>query len=416
MSFGTVYGYTGNPRTTILLAIAKENNLDVTLEQTNVPGGAPPSEEYLKLHPLGKIPTFKGSDGFVLTEVIAITIYLTAQNEKTTLLGKTKQDYASILRWMSYMNHEMLPALGDWFRPLIGRVAYNKKSVDEAEKVTYKKVGVLEKHLVHHTFLVGERLSVADLFACSLIARGYEFVFGKEFRAQYPNVTRWYDLIHHQEIMSSVLGEVKYIDEPLKYTPPKKEPKAEKPKAEKAAKKPAAEEEEEDDKPAEAPKAKHPLEALGKPTLVLDEWKRKYSNEDTRPVALPWFWENYKPDEYSLWRVDYKYNDELTLTFMSANLIGGFFARLEGSRKYIMGSMSVYGANNDSAIAGAFVVRGQEHAPAFDVAPDWESYEFKKLDPANPEDKKFFEDQLAWDTPLKVGDKELPHADGKIFK
>lgn len=27
-----------------------------------------------------------------------------SQNEKTTLLGKTKQDYASILKWMSYFN------------------------------------------------------------------------------------------------------------------------------------------------------------------------------------------------------------------------------------------------------------------------------------------------------------------------
>ena len=82
----------------------------------------------------------------------------------------------------------------------------------------------------------------------------------------------------------------------------------------------AADAEEEEDKPA--PKPKHPLESLPKPTLVLDEWKRQYSNKDTRSEALPWFWENYKPEEYSLWSVDYKYNDELTMTFMTSNLIG----------------------------------------------------------------------------------------------
>lgn len=31
---------------------------------------------------------------------------------------------------------------------------------------------------------------------------------------------------------------------------------------------------------------------------------------------------NMQPEDYSLWRVDYKYNDELTLIFMSSNLIG----------------------------------------------------------------------------------------------
>lgn len=33
------------------------------------------SEEYKKVNPLGKIPTFVGADGFVLSECIAIAIY-----------------------------------------------------------------------------------------------------------------------------------------------------------------------------------------------------------------------------------------------------------------------------------------------------------------------------------------------------
>jgi elongation factor 1-gamma len=33
------------------------------------------------------------------------------------------------------------------------------------------------------------------------------------------------------------------------------------------------------------------------------------------------------------------------------------------------------------------MVRGQEALPAFDVAPDYESYEFTRLDPSKKEDK-----------------------------
>ncbi|KAL7267849.1 elongation factor EF-1 gamma subunit [Rhizina undulata] len=414
MSFGKIYTYPQNPRTTALLAVAKENNLDIEIVHEEPGKGV--SAEYLKINPLGKVPTFQGADGFVLSECIAIAIYLTAQNEKTTLLGKTKQDYASILRWLSFVNSEILSPLGAWFRPLIGRDVYNKKSVDTAQANTLKAVSVLEKHLASQTFLVGERLSLADIFTTSLIARGFQYVFDKEFRSQYPNVTRWYSLIANQPSYTAVAGELQFIDEAVKYTPPKKEKEAPKPKpAAKPAPKAAPEEEEEEEAPA-APKAKHPLEALGKPTLILDDWKRKYSNEDTRTGALPWFWENYKPEEYSLWRVDYKYNDELTQVFMSANLIGGFFNRLEASRKYLFGSASVYGSANDSAIAGAFLVRGQEETPAFDVAPDYESYTFTKLDPSNPEHKEFIEGAWAWDKPLTIGDKTYDHADGKVFK
>ena len=146
--------------------------------------------------------------------------------------------------------------------------------------------------------------------------------------------------------------------------------------------------------------------------MILDDWKRKYSNDDTRSGALPWFWEHYKPEEYSLWKVDYKYNDELTLTFMTSNLIGGFFNRLEASRKHLFGALSVYGESNNSIVSGAFLVRGLEYLPAFDVAPDWESYKFTKLDSSKPEDKEFVEDQWSWDKDYQ-GKK---WADGKVFK
>jgi elongation factor 1-gamma len=143
-----------------------------------------------------------------------------------------------------------------------------------------------------------------------------------------------------------------------------------------------------------------------------DHRKRKYSNEETREVALPWFWENCKFDEFSIWRFDYLYNEELTMTFMSNNQIGGFFARLEGSRKYIFGAGAVFGQTNDSVIQGAFVVRGQDATPAFEVAP----YKFTKLDPTKEEDKEFVNDMWAWDKPVTVDGKTYEFADGKVFK
>lgn len=229
---------------------------------------------------------------------------------------------------MSFLNTEVLSALGGWFRPLIGRDPYNKKSVEDSQKAALKAVHVLEEHLLVNTYLVGERLTLADLFAVGILSRGFQFFFDKKWREENPNTTRWYETVYNQPIYSEVADKLEFIDEAIKNQPPKKE-KEDKPKKEQAPKKetpkPKAkevdeDEEEEEDKPA--PKPKHPLESLPRATLVLDDWKRKYSNEETREVALPWFWENCKFDEYSLWRVDYKYNDELTMTFMTSNLIG----------------------------------------------------------------------------------------------
>jgi elongation factor 1-gamma len=76
----------------------------------------------------------------------------------------------------------------------------------------------------------------------------------------------------------------------------------------------------------------------------------------------------------------------------------------------------VYGESNNSIIKGAFLVRCQEALPAFDVAPDHESYEFTKLDPTKAEDKEFVNDQWSWDKPIIVDGKEYQWADGKVFK
>ncbi|OAA64606.1 elongation factor 1-gamma [Niveomyces insectorum RCEF 264] len=416
MSFGKVYGFQANARTPSILAVAKANNLDIELVETSPPNV---SEEYRKLNKLGKIPTFVGADGFVLTECMAINIYVASQNEKTTLLGKTKQDYASILKWMSFFNTEALPKMGSWFGPLRGSAPYNKKSVDEAIKGTKQVFSIVEEHLLHNTYLVGERITLADFFATSITARGFQYVFDKQWRDEFPNVTRWFQTVFNQPVYSSVAAKVEFLEQGLPNPPKKPEaPKKEAaPKAAAAAAKPAKKEqpEEEEEAAPAAPKPKHPLDQLPRATFALDEWKRFYSNNDT-PVALKWFWENVKFDEYSLWKVEYKYNDELTMTFMSNNLIGGFNNRLEASRKFLFGCASVYGQNNDSVIEGAFVVRGDDYLPAFDVAPDYESYTFTKLDPTKPEDRAYVEAQWSWDKPVTVNGKEYAHADGKVFK
>ncbi|KAI9809582.1 MAG: hypothetical protein M1825_000014 [Sarcosagium campestre] len=432
-SFGKIYSFQGNSRTIAIRAVAKANKID--LEDVNEEPAKGVSAEYLKINPLGTVPTFVGADGFKLSESIAIAVYITSQNEKTALLGKTKQDYASILQWMSLANFEILPHITGWLRPLTGRDPYNKKNVEEHAKATNEAINIIEKHLVSNTFLVGERLSLADIYVAGNVTRGFEKVitlpgvlgksinwllqfFDKKWRQEHPNFSRWYETVHNQPIYSDVQGKPTFIDEAIKNQAPKRDQVSKKDTAVKAAKpkakEPENDEEEEEAKPA--PKPKHPLESLEKPTLVLDDWKRTYSNEETREVALPWFWKNYKPEEYSLWRLDYQYNEELTQVFMTANLIGGFFTRLEASRKYIFGAASVYGQSNDSVVVGAFVIRGDNAEHAFDVAPDSESYKFTKLDHNNKQDQEFVNDQWAWDKPVTVNGKEYPWADGKVFK
>jgi elongation factor 1-gamma len=71
--------------------------------------------------------------------------------------------------------------------------------------------------------------------------------------------------------------------------------------------------------------------------------------------------------------------------------------------------MGVLGEANNSLISGALILRGQEAEAVVNVAPDWESYTFSKLDLSNASEKAFFEAALAWD--LEIDGKKW--ADGK---
>lgn len=64
-----------NPRTTAILAVAKANNVDLEVVEADT---VSPSADFVKANPLAKVPTFVGSDGYVLTESMAIAIYGTS--------------------------------------------------------------------------------------------------------------------------------------------------------------------------------------------------------------------------------------------------------------------------------------------------------------------------------------------------
>jgi elongation factor 1-gamma len=101
------------------------------------------------------------------------------------------------------------------------------------------------------------------------------------------------------------------------------------------------------------------LDALPASKFVMDDWKRFYSNNDTAK-SIPWFWENYDPQGYSLWFANYKYNEENDVLFKTLNLIGGFFQRLEKLRKYGFGSVCVFNQEKPFEIGSFWLFRGSD--------------------------------------------------------
>jgi elongation factor 1-gamma len=365
--------------------------------------------EFLAKFPLGKVPVLESSE-VNLAESSAIGYYAAALKEDSPLLGKNAVDQALIFQWVLFSETEISSNASAWLGPLRGFAPYMKPNVDAAASKVKRALDALNKVLLTKTYLVGHQITYADIAVVTSLVLPFTLVLDKATRAEFKNVARYFTTVVAQPIFKKYLGEVTLCETPLKYTPPKKEKKPAAPAKEAPKKKEAAPKADDADaeeaKPAPKPKSK--LDLLPPSKFILDAWKREYSNNDTKD-AIKWFWDNFDPEGYSIWKVDYKYNDELTLTFMSNNLIGGFYARLERAHKYAFGSMIVRGENNNNTISGYWVIRGQEIPYEIYDAADYGSYDFQKIEPAQYEEKKEeFYKYLAWEFDDCV--------DGKVFK
>jgi len=378
------------------------------------------------------VPSFESDDKKVrLFEANAIAYYLA--NDQ--LRGTSLEDRAAVLQWLEYGATEVDSAVASWVYPALSLVEATAQSIQRAKDDLKHVFQFLDEALKTRTYLVGERLTLADVSLAAVLILAYQYVADETFRKPFVNVNRWFQTVVNQSKVKQVVGELHLAVKALefdanKYSENKKhkeakpvvkpaKPAAEskpaaEPKAKAAAKPAAGNDEEEEDDFADEPKQNDPFAALPKGTFNLDEFKRTYSNSDTVTVALPYFWQHFEKEFYSLWYCEYKYADELTQVFMSSNLIGGMFQRIEKLRKNAFGSMAVFGEANNNTIAGVWFWKGQELA--FPLCPDWttdyESYTWKKLNPEDENDKKLVNQFFSWEG--EVGGKKF--AAGKIFK
>jgi len=421
MVSGTLYTYPGNYRAQKIQIAAAYSGADVKVASNFEFGQTNTSDEFLAKFPMGKVPAFEDSNGVCLSETNAIAHFVA--NE--TLRGTNPIDQALVMQYLEFADNEVLPSACTWVYPTLGFKQYNKQDTEKAQTHLKKCLALLNGFLETRTFLVGERVTLADIaLACNMLML-YAQVLDPKFREPYSNVNRWFLTCVNQPQFKQVLGEFTLCEKMATFdnkryqelhpkTQKAKEPKApkeKKPKEEKAAAAPAAE------APAKPKKVDH-FEGVPDSKWNMEEWKRFYSN-NTADKFNEYLWTNYDPAAYSLWHCDYKYNDECLKDFMTMNLIGGMFQRLDGCRKHIFGVM-LMGKEEGKAhfnVSGVWMMKGQDQLFKKGEEDGWnydaEYFSWRKLDHTNAADKNCIESYLNWEGDYLKG-QEIE--DGMSFK
>lgn len=176
------------------------------------------------------------------------------------------------------------------------------KAEESAIAALKRALAALNTHLATNTYLVGHSVTLADIVMTCNLYLGFIRVMTKSFTSEFPHIERYFWTMVNQPNFSKIMGEVKQVESvpPVqsarKPAPPKESAKPKEEAKKEAKKVPAKPKVEADDEEEEAPKPKpkNPLDLLPPSKMILDEWKRLYSNTKTnfREVAIKgiFFW------------------------------------------------------------------------------------------------------------------------------
>ncbi len=121
------------------------------------------SPDYLAINPSGAVPLLK-HDGFVLTENVAILVYLAELYPGARLLGDgTPRGRAEVVRWLAFINSDVHGA----FKPIFSPLRYLPDETRTADVVDAARVRVrdflviLDAQLEGRDWIAGTR-SIAD--------------------------------------------------------------------------------------------------------------------------------------------------------------------------------------------------------------------------------------------------------------
>jgi glutathione S-transferase len=182
-----------NPR--VVKMFMAEKGLDIPRVEVNLMAGENREADHVKRNPAGQMPTLELDDGVFLSEILPICEYLDETHPNPPLIGANAEERAITRMWTRRIDLNICEPMANGFRfstglqLFQGRMRVIPQAADDLKAIAAEKLAWLDGLLGSHTFVVGDRFTLADILLFVFIEFGAQV--GQPLAESNKNLTAW---------------------------------------------------------------------------------------------------------------------------------------------------------------------------------------------------------------------------------
>jgi len=124
------------------------------------------------------------------------------------LRGRDVVETTEVLQWLHFAEQELLPHVCSWVFPLLGVLKANQASVSKGKEDCLKTLKILDNHLMWRTFILGHRITLADVSLFCNLTFLYKHVMSASVRQPYTCLNRWFKTLQMNPAFFQVVGDI----------------------------------------------------------------------------------------------------------------------------------------------------------------------------------------------------------------
>lgn len=184
--------------------IIHELDLPAEFESVNIkskPKKTEKGEDFLKINPKGSVPVLLTDEGEILTENIAILIYLAEHSKETRLLPNEGNFLRyRVLEWLSFISADLHKAFGLLFNPATPQEIKENLVIP----LIKDKLNFVDKSLQHKKFLLGENFTLPDAYLFVVLSWTFYFKINLE---EWSNLNKYFNQLKERPSVQKSLSE-----------------------------------------------------------------------------------------------------------------------------------------------------------------------------------------------------------------